>query len=551
MKRSSDRSPARLNLEHLKKQAKELIRLYRRQAPDAFARFRSALPAAAGRSDADIAALNLRLHDAQSCVARDLGFASWPDLRRYVEAQLPPGKSKADRVRRWLQLVYAGDVDGTVNRANPRVAAQILTEDPGLAADDPYLGCAIGDEDAMRKAAANDPAWVNRPGGPLKLPPLVAVTHSSLLQIPEFRPRLHRCARLLLQAGADPDQRIGSRWPPGSLDKPDDSNPLSALYGAAGRNHDLELTKLLLEAGANPNDNESLYHSLEGSGTTGILLEHGARIAGTNAMYKVLDTENVAALELLLRYGGDPNEPPRNAPITDYGSPLMWAIRRRRSRQCIATLLDAGANPQVTTPDGVTAYELALRYGLSDVADLLRERTGAKPLPDDERFIAACAGGDEPEARRIQAQRPDLPGALSPQQLRLLPELAAAGGDDAVRLMVKLGWPIAARGGDWDASALNHAVFRGNAELTRFLLVHGAQWTEQHGFGDNACGSLSWASCNEPSEDGDWAACAQALLDHGLPHATPDRNDPEWVLIGGRRKLFSDEVRDVLLGAAG
>jgi hypothetical protein len=80
--------------------------------------------------------------------------------------------------------------------------------------------------------------------------------------------------------------------------------------------------------------------------TTGVLLEHGARIAGTNAMYKVLDDENVAALELLLRHGGNPNEPARNAPLTDCGSPLMWAIRRRRSRKCITTLLDAGADPR-------------------------------------------------------------------------------------------------------------------------------------------------------------------------------------------------------------
>jgi ankyrin repeat protein len=325
-----DRSPARLNLEHLKKQAKELIRLYLRQAPEALARFRRTLPAAAGRSDADIAALKLRLHDAQSCVARDLGFVSWPDLRRYVKAQSPPGKSNADRVLRWLQLVYAGDIDGTADRANPRVATRILAEDSELAADDPCLACAIGDEDAVRRAAANDPAWVNRPGGPLKLPPLVAVTHSSLLQVPEFRARLHRCARVLLQAGADPNQRIGSRWSPASLSEPDDRYPLSALYGAAGRNHDLELTTLLLEAGADPDDNESLYHSLEAFVTTGILLEHGARIAGTNAMYKVLDDENVAALELLLRHGGDPNEPAGNAPLTDCGSPLMWAIRRRR-----------------------------------------------------------------------------------------------------------------------------------------------------------------------------------------------------------------------------
>jgi hypothetical protein len=116
--------------------------------------------------------------------------------------------------------------------------------------------------------------------------------------------------------------------------------------------------------------------------------------------------------------------------------------------------------------------------------------------------------------------------------------------------MVELGWPIAARGGDWDASALNHAVFRGNADLTRFLLEHGAQWTEQHGFGDNASGTLSWASCNEPIEGGDWAGCAQALLDHGMPGAIPDRDDPESVVIAGRKKMFSDDVREVLLGGA-
>jgi hypothetical protein len=59
-----NRSPDRLNLDHLKKQAKDLIRLYRSRDAAAMARFRAALPAAAGHSDEGISSLQLRLHDA-------------------------------------------------------------------------------------------------------------------------------------------------------------------------------------------------------------------------------------------------------------------------------------------------------------------------------------------------------------------------------------------------------------------------------------------------------------------------------------------------------
>jgi hypothetical protein len=181
------------------------------------------------------------------------------------------------------------------------------------------------------------------------------------------------------------------------------------------------------------------------------------------------------------------------------------------------------------------------------MAALLRARIDVPDSSDEERFVAACARGDETEARRIRDVRPDLPASLSPAQLRLLPDMAAEGAGDAVRLMVSLGWPIAVRGGDWDGSALNLAVFRGDAGLTRFLLEHGAKWTEQHGFGDNACGSLSWASLNEPVDGGDWVGCARALLDHGMPVATIIPDDPERVLIAGVRKRFSDEVTEELL----
>jgi ankyrin repeat protein len=541
-----NRSPDRLNLDHLKKQAKELIRLYRSRDPAAMVRFRLRLPAAAGRSDDEISLLDLRLHDAQSCLAREHGFASWPDLKRYLEAQSAAQQERTVRILHWCKLIYPGDVSGTLNRANPRVALRILADDPELIAGDPYLACAIGDESALRQAAEVDPSWVNLPGGPLQLPPLLAVAHSSLLRVPEFRERLRGGAQLLIAAGADVNQCIYSRWPPGSLSQPDQRHPLSALYGAAGSNHDPELTELLLEAGANPNDGESLYHSLENPACTRLLLKHGARIAESNAIYRSIDLDDDTALKLLLQHGGDPNEPARNAPLTDWGSPLLWAIYRRRPRHANA-LLTAGADPSRTTPDGVSPYRLALRFGLSDVAALLGAGEDVPDIADDERFIAACACGDEAEARTIAALRPDLPAALSAAQLRLLPDMAAAGADDAVRLMVRLGWPVAVRGGDWDASALNLAVFRGNAALARFLLEHGARWTERHGHGDNACGTLSWASLNEPIEGGDWAGCARALLDHGMPGATEIPGDPERVLVAGIKKQFSDEVTEELL----
>jgi hypothetical protein len=256
-----DQPVDRLNLDHLKKQAKDLLRLYRSRDAAAIARFRRALPAAADMNDDGIAGLQLRLHDAQSCLAREHGFASWPDLKRYVEVQAAAQKQRADRVLHWLQLIYRGDVSNTSGRANLHVGLRILADDPELIAGDPYLACAIGDEKALRQATEADPSWVNLSGGPLRLPPLFAIAHSGLLRVEEFRERLHRCAQLLIAAGADVNQRIHSRWPPASLDEPDTRYPLSTLYGAAGANHDLILTRLLLDAGADPNDGESLYHS--------------------------------------------------------------------------------------------------------------------------------------------------------------------------------------------------------------------------------------------------------------------------------------------------
>jgi ankyrin repeat protein len=553
--------PARPDAAHLKKQAKQLLAAWRAGDPDSVARLRQALPAAQGASHATIAAMALRLHDAQSCLAREHGFVSWAELMGFVAARNAHAEAIADPARarlRWLQLAYAGDVAGGMERAQPAVAARLLAEQPALADGDALVACAIGDAARLRQAMAQDPQWLHRPGGALQLPPLFAVAHSSLWRLPAFRPGLLASARLLLDAGADANQSVGNRWPPASLQSPSSTERLSALYGAAGQNHDPELTRLLLAAGADPNDGESLYHALDSVACTQLLLQAGARVTGSNALYRVLDLDALPQLRLLLAHGADPNEPAPGLPTAQWGRPLLWAIRRRRSAAHVMALLQAGADPRARTPDGTDAATLALRYGLPEVAALLVDAGVPAPATLLERFLAACARGDEAEARRLQAAHPDWPAALPLDHLRLLPELAADGCQDAVRCMVRLGWPVAARGGDWDASALNQAVFRGDASMARFLLAHGAQWTERHGYDDNCCGTLRWASTNQPlapdgsETQGDWLGCAQALVAHGMPGARPDPQDPDGVLFNGRRAHFSDEVTEFLLevGAA-
>ncbi|MBN3856937.1 hypothetical protein G3N59_26505 [Paraburkholderia sp. Ac-20340] len=544
--------PPRAHPDHLKKQAKDLLRLYRAGDAQALARFTQSLPAAAHLAPSQLIALNLRLHDAQSCIAREYGFHSWADLNAFVEAQAIAQQAQNALARRWLELAYGGDVTGTYDAARPRVAAQLLLEHPGLVDADIWIACAAGHLEALQHAVAADAAWLNRAGGPLALPPLVAVTHSHLGQLPEYASRLRECARYLLDAGASPNQRIGNRYPPASLAAPDETEPLSALYGAAGVNRDPALTAMLLDAGANPNDGESLYHSLENPACTRLLLDHGAQVNGTNALRRALDMKDASALEWLLAHGADANEPAGEGPTKTWGAPLLRAIAVRCSVRHIDALLAAGADPHAQTAAGVSAYRLAMLTGLPDIAERLRTTGVPATLSAEDRFVSACARADADEARQLQAQHPHLPANIDADALRLLPDAAAWGSADAVRLMVELGWPIEVRGGDWDASALNHAIFRGDAALTAFLLAHGANWRAAQGYGSDALGTLSWASVNEPAGIArpDWPACARALRAHGLPAIGRDPAHPEHVLIEGRVMRFSEEVIEVLLSPA-
>lgn len=77
--------PARPNLDHLRRQAKTLLAHLKDGEPPAAQAFIDHLPEARQMTAEAVSAAGFRLADAQSVVARQTGFASWPALSRHVQ----------------------------------------------------------------------------------------------------------------------------------------------------------------------------------------------------------------------------------------------------------------------------------------------------------------------------------------------------------------------------------------------------------------------------------------------------------------------------------
>jgi len=96
----SRRLPDTPNLEHLRKQAKDLHQAHQAGHADAFERIRSRYPRLAGASHAEISATTFSRTSAQLVVAREYGFASWPQLVQAVESPPPQADNMKAAIER-------------------------------------------------------------------------------------------------------------------------------------------------------------------------------------------------------------------------------------------------------------------------------------------------------------------------------------------------------------------------------------------------------------------------------------------------------------------
>jgi hypothetical protein len=112
--------PPNPSLDHLKHQAKDLLKALEARDPAAAQRVREFHPRFSQAADGNVFAGPFKLSDAQLTIARESGFPSWPRLKRHIDKptladqlNLPHHERIEDPVfRRAVDLLDAGDVEG-------------------------------------------------------------------------------------------------------------------------------------------------------------------------------------------------------------------------------------------------------------------------------------------------------------------------------------------------------------------------------------------------------------------------------------------------------
>jgi ankyrin repeat protein len=251
----------------------------------------------------------------------------------------------------------------------------------------------------------------------------------------------------LLEAGADPG--AGYLWH-------GNHPPFTALTGAFGegesgpgnqpRHPQWEaLARALLEAGADPNDAQTLYNRTfqPDDSHLALLFEHGLDDADELAFQLAWAVAHGmdARVELLVSHGVDPD--------TEVGG-------RYEMAQC-------------------SAYAAALTSGHPRTAELLLRLGASKALTPDQAVVAAVFTGDPVNTASVPAAVASRPG--------LVAWAANLGQQDAVRRAVELGWDVnrAARTDvpsdqQWE-TGLHAAAGNGDVAMVRLLLELGADPT--------------------------------------------------------------------------
>ncbi len=512
--------PARPNLEQYKKQAKDLAKECALGVTDALARVRKHHPRFSEASE-DSREPRVALADAQLVIAREHGFESWPKFAAHITtANLERSvASLDDPVAAFIRAACVprndAHISGTLEEAE-----LILARYPQVARANIYTAAIRADEAAVRSFLAGDAASATKTGGPYEWDALTHLCFSRYLRIDRARSDAFvLTARSLLDSGAS----ANTGWYE-MIDHPNPRPVLeSAIYGAAGIAQHEGVTRLLLEYGADPNDEETPYHAAEGydHAVLKALLESGKLNSAsmTTLLLRKGDWHDTEGIRLVLEHGADPN-----AMAFWKNSALHHAVLRDNRLANIALLLDHRGDPLLKNlHNGKSAASIAARRGRGDVLRLLAERGFDPKLEGVERLIAACAMADDAAIQTITAAEPQLVVELVAVGGTLLAEFAGNGNTEGVRRLLNLGVDGAAlfREGDgyWDlardSTALHNAAWRAWPETVKLLLERGTPVNARDGKGRMALALAVKACVDSYWKDRRTPESVEALLEAG------------------------------------
>jgi ankyrin repeat protein len=449
------------DLDQLRSQARELQRAVRRGE-------RAALTRVSRWHPSPPPAGTFPLTAAQLVLARQHGFPSWARMRRYVEVvtarawapgQPPPAEeSLGNRFLRLACLTYSDD-----QAADRLAAARLLAEHPELPRHSLFAAAACADAAEVHRHLAGRAAGASVTGGPHGWSPLLYQAYAR--HDPDVGlPATLETARLLLDAGADPnDGRFWHALP----------TPFTVLTGVLGYGEHPRpwhpqagpFARLLLERGADPNDGQTLYNRMFGSDDSHLVLlfEYGLGGRARGPWHRLLSESLESPAEMLR-------------------SLLAWAIVHDQRRR-VALLAEHGVDivspfTEPRSPRRGTPVEVALSNGHRELAGQLLS-LGARParLSAADAFIGAVLAGDTEAARQAPA---DVIAAVRRTRTGLVTWAAAQGAPGAVALLATLGFDVNALGrsdlpsNDPWHTALHVAAENGNVTLARMLLDLGA-----------------------------------------------------------------------------
>jgi ankyrin repeat protein len=540
--------PARPSLEQYKKQAKELVKVFlalqSRKSSHSEVPHSEVVPSEVARSETiqrvkthhprfsdllidELARTKFSLADAQFVIAREHGFESWPKFAKHVEA-LESANSAASVCEPVAAFIVAACVprdalhsSGTLERAEAILAAY-----PAVANADIHAAAILCDAAAVQRFLALDARNATAKGGPYGWDALTHLCFSRYLRLDRSRSDgFVAAAKALLDAGAS----ANTGW----METNHEPHPEweSAIYGAAGIAQHAELTRLLLERGADPNDGETPYHVVETYDNTvmKILVESGKLNdeSMTTLLLRKADWHDFEGIKWLLQHGADPNR------VTQWGrTAFHHAVLRDNSLDIIEVLLEHGADPTLAAerPDtrqpagpAMLGLAMAARRGRGDVLDMIERRGTAIELHGVERLIAACARNDSVKVRSIAAQEPESVRVLVAQGGKLLAEFAGVGNTDGVRQLLDLGVGVNAltEEGDpyfdvaKDSTAMHSAAWRARPATVKLLIERGAQVNALDGKGRTALALAVRACVDSYWKERRTPESAEALLRAG------------------------------------